>query len=319
MGGPGLPDRQATSGCLSRMMIAFGIVVLATAGGAAATVPSVCELPQPVLDELMPYLAAVPGHPKEGPLKIELSDHGDIILVLLPSVVVDIGGVRAEMSGLFQYRPHHPDRWSGGLSRGVDPIAILNRKIAAARDCVASAPAQSAARKSRGGFFIEFPRKEEMRIAALHRKFSECSMRPLPPEPRLCQPVSRDEFCRIERDWKDVRPRESVPSPDSPLKQAMIQAIIRAVAVRTLEDPGRNQILIRDFNVDDKGTIGALVTTKGHIVHHFGVRLDKNDPCLAEVDLLMGVGCSPCTEEMLTIDSKTRSQLLQIYPEPKPR
>ena len=220
------------------------------------------------------------------------------------------------MEGLFRYYPKHPIRWGGGslTSKGTDQIRILNQDIARDRHCREETFAHES-RPTRPGVNVEVSLAPDAETAAVNRKYPPCSMRQVPPEPRLCVPLKREEFCRIERNWKDVQPVQWSASPDSPLKRKMLQAIVRAVARKLHQDPGRNQILVHDFNVDDKGTTGAIVDRNGYILQRIAVRLDKDDSCLAEVEVLMGAGCSPCTEEMLTLDAKTRSQMLLAYPE----
>jgi hypothetical protein len=280
-----------------------------------------CRLPDSVLSGFLQRLDSLPGHPVAGALKIDFINRGDVVLFWLPSVRrADSEGHSLDITYLWYFYPVQPRLswtvgWNTAVARGLDFVAKVNEKYESRQQTRSRTPA---ARAEPGHLYpaVRLGRREEATQKALDVKYPACSMRPVlyQPEPELRSPVARSEICSIERDWRDVHPAPSVPwapSPSGdPVREAMIKAIVRAVARAGFEDPGRNRILVHEFNVEDERTSAFLVSPKGEVLQRFGVRLDKNDPCLAEAQVISG-GCSPCP---MTDDKETLKQTVQAYP-----
>ena len=224
------------------------------------------------------------GHAKAGPLTVEYINRGNIVLFHLPSFRTRIDGRDYNESALLWYFPLSPKQWGGGWTRNEDlkwPDFIDETNAGIGFE--GSRPQRGTPERSGPPYVgIATSREEQKRLSILDRKYPECQMHPLPPEPVLTKPLERTEICRIQRDWSEVKPAPEIPlAPDSPVKLEMVHAIIRAVARATSRDPGRNQIVVQDFNVDDQETPAALLSPAGRKLDLLDVRLDKSDPCFA--------------------------------------
>ena len=273
-----------------------------------------CDLPAGATAELLHQLDTfVAGHPKKGHFTIEYINRGNIVLFHLPAARTRAGRDEFEASALIRYYPLNPIRWGGGslwnnAVKHMDFMDEVNVGVQSPNTSAQSSMSSNAAGPPYVAVVI--PPKQQQALDRLHRMYPDCPMRPLPPEPRLLEPIQRSEICRIERDWSEVTPAPVVPpSPDSPLKRQMIAAIIRDVARETYADPGRNRIVIRDFNINDQGTAAALLSAAGGKLALLEIRLDKNDPCLAEA---RETGAS--YERGITVAQHVGPHPIQIYP-----
>ncbi len=298
-----------------KAMTSSVFMMLSLAAAALANAQHSCTVPDALVAGVLGGLdRMVLGHPKSGPLVMGIADRGDIVLVHLPSVVVTLGGTAHEMEGLFRYLPNHVRKWDGGAmaaraNQRADMIATHQFEAA----CQEPQPPRPAHPGQEQGLIAVMPRSDQARMDAVKQKFPECAMRPEPPFPQLCAAAPREAFCRVVRDWKDVPVyRRLPPSPDSPLKRSIMQAIVNSVARDMLADPGRNEILAEDFNVDDEGVSGVVVRGN-RIVWRFGARIDKDDPCLAQAGVYNG-GCAPCPPEAFRISPAQRRKMLRLYP-----